>query len=85
MKLYALKGYYYTSTNENPEVEDFGVFSSREKAQEVIKIWEKYQPDFMSEGFEIEEIELDSPLDLPPMYEIETRRAKKCKVINKLY
>ena len=66
------------ATSDSEIVEDFGVFSSREKAQEVIKIWEKYQPDFMSEGFEIEEIELDSPLDLPPMYEIETRRLKQC-------
>ena len=70
MKLYTLKGYFWTSTNENPEAADFGIFSSREKAQEVIKIWEKYQPNYMDEGFEIEEIELDSPLDLPPMYKI---------------
>lgn len=77
MKVYMLKGYYWTSTDENPEVEDFGVFSSIEKAEEVIKIWKKYQPDYMSEGFEIEEIELDSPLDLPPMYKIETRRLTK--------
>lgn len=78
MKVYVLKGYYWTSTNENLEAADFGVFSNIEKAQEVIKIWKKYQPDFMSEGFEIEEIELDSPLDLPTMYEIETRSQKKC-------
>ena len=77
MKVYKLKGYYWTSTNENAESADFGVFSSRKKAEEVIEIWKKYQPDYMSEGFEIEEIELDSPLDLPPMYEIEERR-KKC-------
>lgn len=70
MKVYILKGYYWTSTNENPEIADFGVFSSREKAQEVIEIWEKYQPKYMDEGFEIEEIELDSALDLPPCIQL---------------
>ena len=71
MNVYILRGYYWTSTNENPESADFGVFSSIEKAKEIIEIWKKYQPDYMSEGFEIEKIELDSPLDLPPMYSIE--------------
>lgn len=73
MYVYILRGYYWTSTNENPESADFGVFSSIEKAQEIIEIWKKYQPDYMSEGFEIEKIELNSPLDLPPMYKIEKR------------
>lgn len=70
MKVYLLKGYYWTTYNENPQVEIFGVFSTKEKAQEIIDIWKKYQPKFMDEGFEIEEIELDEPLDLPIGYEV---------------
>ena len=72
MKLYVLKGYYYDT--DGVRSADFGVFSTKEKAQEIIDIWKKYQPKFMDEGFEIEEIELDEPLDLPPMYEIEMMR-----------
>jgi hypothetical protein len=76
MKVHILIGYYWTSTNENPEVEIFGVFSTKEKAQKIINIWEKYQPDYMNEGFKIEEVELDEPLNLPMMYEIEMMRSK---------
>lgn len=68
MKVYVLKGYYNNTDGIRTAV--FGIFSTKEKAQEIIDIWEQYQPNYMDEGFEIEEIELDEPLDLPPMYKI---------------
>ena len=68
MKLYVLNGYY--NDTDGVRKADFGVFSTKEKAQEIIDIWKKYQPKFMDEGFEIEEIELDEPLDLPLGYEV---------------
>lgn len=68
MKVYVLNGYY--NNTDGIRIADFGVFSTKEKAQEIIDIWEKYKPDYMDEGFEIEEIELDEPLDLPLMYKI---------------
>lgn len=68
MKLYVLNGYY--NDTGGMRMADFGVFSTREKAQEIIEIWKKYQPDYMDEGFEIEEIELDEPLDLPLGYKV---------------
>ena len=73
MKVYVLNGYY--NNTDGIRIADFGVFSTKEKAQEIIDIWEKYKPDYMDEGFEIEEIELDEPLDLPLMYEIEMMRS----------
>lgn len=72
MKVYILMGYYNNTDGIRTVV--FGIFSTKEKAQEIINIWEKYEPNYMDEGFEIEEIELDEPLDLPPMYEIEMMR-----------
>lgn len=68
MKVYVLNGYYNNS--DGIRMVDFGVFSTKEKAQEIIDIWKKYKPDYMDEGFEIEEIELDEPLDLPLGYEV---------------
>ena len=74
MKVYVLKGYY--NDTDGMRIADFGVFSTKEKAQEIIDIWKKHKPDYMDEGFEIEEIELDEPLDLPIGYEIETMRGE---------
>lgn len=68
MKVYVLNGYYNNS--DGIRIADFGVFSTKEKAQEIIDIWKKYKPDYMDEGFEIEEIELDEPLDLPLGYKV---------------
>lgn len=68
MKVYVLNGYYNNS--DGIRMADFGVFSTKEKAQEIIDIWKKYKPDYMDEGFEIEEIELDEPLDLPLGYKV---------------
>lgn len=71
MKVYVLNGYY--NDTDGMRIANFGLFSTKEKAQEIIDIWKKYQPNYIDEGFEIEEIELDEPLDLPPMYKIEMR------------
>ena len=63
MKVYLLWGSYWTSTNENPEEDLIGVFSSKEKAEKVRDIW-KNNSKCYQEGLYIEEHILDDP-ELP--------------------
>lgn len=68
-KVYLVYGYYWTSTNENPENDLIGIFTTKEKAQEVVDIWKKTR--CYSEGMEIEEGYLNEP-ELPIGYYKET-------------
>lgn len=65
-KVYLVYGSYWTSTNENPESDLLGVFSSKEKAQKVCDIW-KNNSCCYAEGLSIEELTLDDP-ELPIGY-----------------
>ena len=66
MKVYLLHGYYWNSTNENPEEDLIGIFSSREKAEKVRDIW-KNNTKCYCEGYSIGEEIIDDP-ELPIGY-----------------
>lgn len=71
-KVYLVYGYYWTSTNENPESDLIGIFTTKENAQKVIDIWKK--TNCYSEGMGIEEEYLDVP-ELPIGYHKETKES----------
>lgn len=66
-KVFILRGYYNVSTNENPERDLIGVFSTKEEAEKTISIWKEFDSSQYCEGFDIDEFYVDRPL-LPLMY-----------------
>jgi hypothetical protein len=50
-------------------------FSTKEKAEEVVRIWKEYGRSCYCEGFNIVELYIDDA-DLPAMYEVKLMKEK---------
>lgn len=72
-RVFVLWGYFWASCGEHTDRDLVGVFSTKEKAEEVVRIWEEYGKRCYCEGFEIEEVCIDDA-KLPPMYRIKLRK-----------
>lgn len=68
-RVFVLWGYIWASCGEHHDRDLLGVFSTKEKAEEVVRIWKEYNIKCYHEGFNIEEFCIDNA-KLPVMYEL---------------
>lgn len=74
-RVFVLWGYFWTSCGEHANRDLLGVFSTKEKAEEIVRIWKEYNKGCYHEGFNIEEFCIDDA-ELPAMYRIKLMKEK---------